>query len=109
MYARKPGGKWECVFDGPNSGDYDFYIDGDYVEFGFEFDITGGCDWPYSDVFWDTKKSEEKTVEDIHIRMEGSAGGFWFLFGQPSLSIGVNHVMAVDKANLESGARYDWD
>ena len=44
-------GKWECLRDAGN-GNQEFWVGSKYVEFGFEFDITGGTDWPYSDTFW---------------------------------------------------------
>ncbi len=44
-------GNWECLRDAGN-GNQDFWIGSKYVEFGFEFDITAGTDWPYSGVFW---------------------------------------------------------
>ena len=39
-------------------GDYEFYIDGDYVEFGFGFNIKGGTTWAYSNVFWTMSDSD---------------------------------------------------
>ena len=54
-------GDWECLKSGGN-GNMEFLVDGKYVEFGFEFDITGGTDWPYSDVFWKVSNGVAKKI-----------------------------------------------
>ena len=61
-------GDWECLKSGGN-GNMEFLVDGKYVEFGFEFDITGGTDWPYSDVFW---KVSNGVAKKIFINMGGA-------------------------------------
>ena len=71
VYARKAGGKWVCVLNKTN-GDHTIYIDNDYVEFGFEFDIIGWSKYAYSGVFWTAADSEREKVEDIYIEMTGT-------------------------------------
>lgn len=41
VYARKAGESWTCVLDKAD-GSYELDIDGDYVKFGFEFQIEFG-------------------------------------------------------------------
>lgn len=60
-------GEWTCLRNA-EGGNQDFYIGSRYAEFGFEFDITGGTDWPYSDVFWTAEKG---AVNDIFIEWGG--------------------------------------
>ena len=102
LYARKPGGKWTIVFDGGITKDYDFYIDGDYVEFGFEFDITWGRDWPYSHPFWFISDSEKEKVNEIYIEMNGTSIYY------PALYIDVNGRRVVNKDYLYDDKQYKW-
>ena len=102
MYARKPGGKWECVFEPDVAGNHDFYIDGDYTEFGFEFDINGGRSWPYSQPFWSMSDSEKEKVNDIYIQMLGTTLLPW-------VRIDVNGRRLFETNFLDSGTRYNWD
>lgn len=53
---------WECIKHAGNS-DFSGTCSGRYVEFGYEFDITGGTDWPYSDVFWTTANGAASSID----------------------------------------------
>ena len=66
-------GEWECLLDA-GSGNHDFQIDGKYAEFGFEFDITAGTDWPYSNRFW---KADDGAVSKIIIEWGGGCRSAW--------------------------------
>lgn len=66
-------GDWICLRDA-GSGNQDFYIGSKYAEFGFEFDITAGTDWPYSDVFW---TANQGAVKDIKIEWGGGCRTAW--------------------------------
>ena len=101
LYARKSGGSWTCVFYGGSAGDFEYYIDDDYVEFGFEFDILWGKTWPYSNVFWTISDSEKTKVKDIYIEMTGTTL-------QPNLDIEVNGRNILSKKHMSSGSRYSW-
>lgn len=61
-------GEWERLMDEGN-GNKELDISGRYAEFGFEFDVTWGTDWPYSGVFWTADKG---AVKDIFIDMGGT-------------------------------------
>ena len=61
-------GNWECILDAAN-GNKELDISGSYAEFGFEFDIVWGTDWPYSGVFW---TADKEAVNDIFIDMSGT-------------------------------------
>ena len=102
VYARKAGGAWVRVLHEGN-GDHTKYIDNDYVEFGFEFDITAGRDWPYSDVFWTAADSEKEEVEDIYIEMKGTSI-YW-----PALYIDVNGRRVVNEDYLYDGEQHKWN
>ena len=104
LYARKAGDtKWDILFDGAN-GDHEFYIDESkgYAEFGFEFDITWGTDWPYSDVFWTAADSEREKVEDIYIYMGGYSTS-------ATIDIYVNDEEVVSEGNFSSHEERKWD
>ena len=93
FYARKAGGDWECLFD-TLRGDHDIYISPDYVEFGFEFDVYWGMQWPYSDVFWTEADSAREKVRSIQIY----TGGIAF---NPSIEIKVNRNKKVYESECE--------
>ena len=67
-------GGWECLRDASN-GNQDFWIGSKYAEFGFEFDITAGTDWPYSNVFWTVDKG---AVNEILLEWGGACRTAWF-------------------------------
>lgn len=66
-------GDWECLRDASN-GNQDFWIGSKYAEFGFEFDITAGTDWPYSGTFWPVGKG---AASDIFIEWGGGCRTAW--------------------------------
>ena len=99
LYARKSGGTWEKVYN--NDKDSPFTISNEYVEFGFEFDITWGTDWPYSNVFWTEKKSESMRVNTIDICMGGALYNSY-------ITIHVNGNPVVDVTNCGSHNQYNW-
>ena len=66
FYARKSSyATWTNKLDVTN-GDHEIFISDDksYTEFGFEFDISSGTDWPYGNAFWTADKSEVEKVDD---------------------------------------------
>ena len=102
IYARKSSGsKWDIVLDETN-GDHEKLIDDDYIEFGFEFDVQGGRDWPYSRPFWTASDSAKTKVEDIYIEMTGT----WIW--KVDLDIYVNSKNIYSNTNLSSGSQYIW-
>ena len=106
FHARKSStAKWECFLD-TSDGNNIAYVPSDYVEFGFEFDIYLSTRWPYSGVFWGAKEAEDLKskggkVEDIHIKMAGTAG-------LADISIYVNGHKEFRQTNCSSHERYDW-
>ena len=96
FYGRQRGGRWVNLTNGT-----DFTVSSKYVEFGFEFDITWGTDWPYSNVFWTAEQSEHETVRDINIEMGG-------MVRNASISIRVNGNTVVYDGNCDSHSRYPW-
>ncbi len=56
------------------NGNQDFWIGSKYAKFCFEFDITAGTDWPYSDKFW---SMENVAVGDILIEWGGGCRTAW--------------------------------
>lgn len=60
-------GDWKCLVDAGN-GNLEQYLPGKYAELGFEFDITAGTDWPYSNMFWTVDKG---VAEEVFIDMGG--------------------------------------
>ena len=103
FYARKAGStKWDVLLDATN-GNQEFYIDesAGYVEFGFEFDIFWGTDWPYSGVFWTAAQSEEEKVEGIYIEMNGTVR-------DAEIYIYVNDKKVVSENDIWSQEQYKW-
>ena len=102
IYARKSSGsKWDIVLDETN-GDHEKLIDDDYIEFGFEFDVDEGRDWPYSRPFWTASDSAKTSVDDIYIEMTGT--WIWNV----NLDIYVNNERIYHNTNLKSGPQYFW-
>ena len=80
----------------------DYYtIPRSYVEFGFEFDITGGTYWPYSNVFWTAEQSASTPVDTIKCVTGGTVR-------TASVTIYVNGKEVVNQTNCSSHTRYDW-
>ena len=84
-------GNWECLRDAGN-GNQDFCVGSKYAEFGFEFDITAGTDWPYSGVFWPAGKGATK---DIFIEWGGGCRTAW-------IDITVNGEKVFHDGNCDS-------
>lgn len=61
-------GDWECLMDA-GDGDLEKNLPGKYAELGYEFDITWGTYWPYSDVFW---TADKPPAENVLIDMGGA-------------------------------------
>ncbi len=97
LYGRQPGGKWVNITNGT-----DFTVSSQYTEFGFEFDITWGTDWPYSNVFWTAEQSEQEAVRNIDINMGGLARN-------AKITIKVNDKVVVYDSDCDSHSRYDWN
>ena len=109
FYARKAGGKWEALLNDHQGKFYrtgsvseTLYIDESYVEFGFEFDVAGGYDWPYSGVFWTADQSRSEKVDAIYIYMSGVR---YF----PRINIYVNGNLIFSKESDSHGTQYNWD
>ena len=100
FYARKSGGLWERLFDTAD-GDHAIYISSEYVEFGFEFDISSGTDWPYSDVFWTEADSAKEKVRDIYIYTGGGSLN-------ASIQIKVNNKQKVYVDDCSSHSHHYW-
>ena len=81
-------------FDEKN-GDHTTYVSG-YTEFGFEFDIEAGTDWPFSRPFW-----YGSAPDDIYIEMTGE-------IRTANLKIQVDGNTIYDNTNLSAGSRYNW-
>ena len=104
LYARKSSGaKWDVLLNETN-GDHQIHIDPDYKEFGFEFDIQAGTNWPYSNVFWNAEiaaKYDVGEVEYIYIEMNGTVR-----FAE--IYIYVNRVKVVSEDYIYGHSQYDW-
>ena len=94
VYASNPGQGWTCVLDETN-GDHTTYVSG-YTQFGFEFDIKDGTDWPFSRPFW-----YGSAPDDIYIEMTGG-------IRTADLKIQVDGNTIYDNTNLSAGSRYNW-
>lgn len=102
FYGREPGGNWVCLKNGKDLYLAEaFYVSSKYVEFGFEFDITWGTDWPYSNVFWTAAQTEQEAPTDINIEMGGTVR-------MADIEITVNGKTVVDVTNCDSHNRYPW-
>ena len=75
----------------------DYTIPKKYVEFGFEFDVKDGTNWPYSGVFRTAADSEKTPVEKIDIATGGA-------IRTASITIKVNDKEVVHETNCESHA-----
>ena len=109
FYARKAGGKWEALLNDYRGKFYTYgsvsetlYIDESYVEFGFEFDVSWGYNWPYSGVFWTADQSRSEKVDAIYIYMSGVR---YF----PRINIYVNGNLILCKESDSHGTQYNWD
>ena len=105
FYARKSTeAKWDII---ETSGKNRKFIDSNYVQFGFEFDIFWGTNWLYSNVFWGADKAEEikskdGKVQDIYVEMRGTS-----LY--PHIYIYVNGQKVYEYTNCPSRTRYPWN
>lgn len=90
-------GGWEKLMD-ESSGDHSFNISGKYVEFGFSFDIVGGTDWPYSDVFWTI---DNGVADNISIDWGGTCR-------MANIEIKVNGSRVVKKSNCSSHREHNF-
>lgn len=102
FYGRELGGNWVCLKNG--KGLYlaeAFPVSSRYVEFGFEFDIFLGTDWPYSNVFWTAAQTEQEAPTDINIEMGGT-------IRMADIEITVNGKTVVDVTNCDAHNRYPW-
>ena len=61
-------GDWECI-SSSSGRDAEFYVDSNYAEYGYAFDIVWGTDWPYANTFWAQKNG---FAEDIFIELGGT-------------------------------------
>ena len=84
-------GDWDCLMDAGN-GNQERYISGKYAELGFEFDITGGTDWPYTGVFW---TADQGAAEEVFIDMGGGCR-------TASIKISVNGKQIFRDGNCDS-------
>ncbi len=106
FYARKSAGaEWERIID-TTEGYNIAYVPSDYVEFGFEFNISSGTKWPYSGMFWGAEKAAELKskggkVEDINIEMTGAVR-------YANIYIYVNSHKEVSQEGCSQHTQYDW-
>ena len=102
FYGREPGGNWVCLKNGKDLrlAEY-FYVSSKYVEFGFEFDITWGTDWPYSNVFWTAAQTEQEAPVKIEIYVGGVVRMAW-------IEIKVNDERVLYDWNCDPHDRYPW-
>lgn len=91
-------GDWECISDS-SSGGKQFIVSGKYAEFGFEFNIVRGTDWPYSNVFWHL---QDGVAKDIFIEYGGAALS-------ANIEIKVNDSIVVYDGYCGSHEQYDWN
>lgn len=90
-------GNWEEIDN--NKGDVKRNdIPGSYAEFGFEVDVRGGTDWPYSNVFW---RANNGVVNNIKIETGGTCR-------MANVKISVNGNEVFNKKNCDSHSRYNW-
>ena len=74
-------------------------ISGAYAEFGFEVDVRGGTDWPYSDVFW---RASDGVVNNIKIETGGTCR-------MANIKITVNDKEVFSKKNCDSHSSHNWE
>lgn len=96
LYGRQPGGQWVNLGNAKN-----FNVSTVYTEFGYEFDIVWGTDWPYSNVFWNAEKSEQEDVRNIEISTGGTVR--W-----SNITIKVNGSTVFEDSGCSSHSRYAW-
>lgn len=99
FYARMSGGSWVRLKT--KGEDERFTITNDYDEYGFEFDITWGTDWPYSNVFWTEAQSRNTKAQTIDINIGGGVR-------TASIKIVVNGNEVVDETNCSRHDQYPW-
>lgn len=85
-------GPWECVNESSGGGDSVFYVDSDYAEYGYAFDIYWGTDWPYADCFW---KQRDGLADEIYIDLGGTVRS-------ASIKIVVNDKEVFSETNCSS-------
>lgn len=86
-------GPWVCLrHDGNTTKNSTIYIDGEYAEFAFSFNTTGGTKWPYTDVFY---TSDKPAPNDIYIEWGGTSYNTY-------IEITVNGKRVVDQSNCSS-------
>ena len=91
-------GKWTKIC--PDKGDVKMNnISGAYAEFGFEVDVRGGTDWPYSDVFW---RASDGVVNNIKIETGGTCR-------MANIKITVNDKEVFSKKNCDSHSSHNWE
>lgn len=84
-------GNWECLHES-GSNNQEFYVSGKYAEFAFSFDIMGGKDWPYTDIFW---RANQGAPKKIYIEWGGGSLTPW-------IEITVDGNRVVDQSGLSS-------
>lgn len=90
-------GNWEKICS--DKGDVKMTnVSGAYAEFGFEVDVRGGTDWPYSDVFW---RASDGVVNNIKIETGGTCR-------MANITISVNGNEVFKKKNCDSHSRHSW-
>ena len=64
-------GEWKLLKENDlHAGvEWEFSIDGTYVQYAFSCDVTWGTDFPYSGIFWND--IERSWADDIHITLNG--------------------------------------
>ena len=96
-------GEWsigEGLFDFlTNREDQDFNVSRKYVELGFEFNISLGLIWAYSNKFWPA---------DLHNRIDKVEIAFWGTSLIAEIEIKVNGYTKVNNVLSEHLSQYDW-
>ena len=84
-------GDWERLQES-GSSNQEFYVKGKYAEFAFSFDIMGGKDWPYTDIFW---RANQGAPKKMYIEWGGGSQTPW-------IEITVDGNRVVDQSGLSS-------
>ena len=110
FHGRKDGGKWETLYSKTDGGlgdevidrDFEFEVSKEYVEFGFEFDVLAGTDYPYSGVFLTAEDTAKTQPEKINIKIRGTTFN-------ASIKISVNDIEVFEDSNCDSHTPYGWN
>lgn len=102
-------GPWETLVSAESKQPEDTHIDASYAEFGYEFDINWGTDWPYTDQFWTLS---DGIPSRFYISTEGEKrnAGLEIIVDKANANGSPSEVITkVKEKNLDSHSRKKWN